>query len=301
MAKKARADALNSMMYPVMAGMGPGMGAMVMPGMPHMSMMPGMGMMPGAVPHFIGEFFAGCCHVIHLALILYVHDPSKHGCSLTALSSPVHLRPLSLQHSSFRMQHANGVKANPSGMGPLLMPPMHPGMSPQPPGASPGPRPTFPAYQQVPQQHQQHQQQQQQQQPPQSSPMMDPASSSASMMMGMCPRWLTRGPGCKLMHPEEDISLEEIRSRLPKYRVSKPSAPVHLSVSLIKFALQRFCGGAPDLQLGPTPDLQLGLTPGLQLGPTPGLQLGLTPGLQLGPTPDLQLGPTIALPLYYAT
>lgn len=47
MAKKARADALNSMMYPVMAGMGPGMGAMVMPGMPHMSMMPGMGMMPG--------------------------------------------------------------------------------------------------------------------------------------------------------------------------------------------------------------------------------------------------------------
>lgn len=116
-------------------------------------------------------------------------------------------------------------QANPSGMGPLLMPPMHPGMSPQPPGASPGPRPTFPAYQQVPQQHQQHQQhQQQQQQPAQSSPMMDPASSSASMMMGATtvapppsvasdlsnrdvPKVADAGPGCKLMHPEEDISL----------------------------------------------------------------------------------------------
>ena len=47
MAKKARADALNNMMYPVMAGMAPGMGAMVMPGMHHMGMMPGMGMMSG--------------------------------------------------------------------------------------------------------------------------------------------------------------------------------------------------------------------------------------------------------------
>lgn len=58
MAKKARADALNSMMYPVMAGMGPGMGGMVMPGMPPMSMMPGM--MP-----------TGACGLWHLQDVLY--------------------------------------------------------------------------------------------------------------------------------------------------------------------------------------------------------------------------------------
>ena len=58
-----------------------------------------------------------------------------------------------------------------------------------------------------------------------------PSSVASDLSNRDVPKVADVGPGCKLMHPEEDISLEEIRSRMPKYRVSKPSAAVHLSVS----------------------------------------------------------------------
>ena len=103
-------------------------------------------------------------------------------------------------------------------MGPLLMPPsnmppVHPAMSPQPPGSGPSPRPTFPAYQQV-----------QQLPGAQASPAMEHPLTPSMMMMGAAnvgpaptgtsdqgnrevPKVADVGPGCKLMHPEEDLSL----------------------------------------------------------------------------------------------
>lgn len=148
----------------------------------------------------------------------------------------------------------------PLGQQPLLnnIPPrpLFPGGAPppsEPPAQGPGdlPKPTFPAYQNAPEQ------------PPMGLPEGPPRQAE---------KVLPVGAGCKLMHPEDDLSLEEVRSELPQYKTGQTgSAPPRLP--LPNSAAPPFMGG------GGPPIIRPGMAP--MMGPPGTIRPGFAPPLIL--------------------
>lgn len=138
-----------------------------------------------------------------------------------------------------------------------------------------GPRPTFPAYQQQPTQ-----------QPPPSELPRLPAVPDRPVS-----KVTPVGPNCKLMHPEDDISLEEVRSKLEKYRTAKTPPPQAQSQPQIPAqpqfppTLQQPPGGMPSSSQAPAPQLP---------GP-PLIRPGMPP-MQGGPGPRLLPPPHGSIP-----
>lgn len=144
-------------------------------------------------------------------------------------------------------------------------------------GAPNVPRPTFPAYQS---------------RPGSAGGGAPPVATLPDIPVRVAAKVPPVGANSKLMHPEEDISMEEIRSRLPKYRVAKISSQPAVSMPEARMLQPPLQGGAPPLgrpQMNAPPIIRPGM------GPPPPMNPNLSPMRPNIVRPGMGPPPTMAM------